>query len=74
MVDKDYQVRSSMKIEEEKIKSPIFAKCNNCYLVNLSYVKSIKGDEVILDDTSLKISRPKKTSFMNAFASFIGGY
>lgn len=47
-----------------------FARCNNCYLVNLRYVKSIKGYTVNLDDCELRISQPRKKSFVQVLAEY----
>lgn len=59
------------KIEEE-IPSSLFARCNIAYLVNLNYVKGIQGDDVLLPNESLKISRSKKKEFIENLTKFIG--
>lgn len=47
-----------------------FARCNNCYLVNLKKIKGIKDDSVLIGNDALKISRPKKKEFMGRLAEF----
>lgn len=57
--------------QEEKLQEKGFVRCNSCFLVNLSYVKGIKGYTVFLNDgTELKISQPKKKSFAQAVKDF----
>ncbi len=52
---------------EEKLRGKRFARCNSCYLVNLAYVASVRGYQLLLKDgTELQISQPKKKSFMQA--------
>ena len=52
---------------EEKLRGKRFARCNSCYLVNLAYVDTVKGYQLLLKDgTELQISQPKKKSFMQA--------
>ncbi len=52
---------------EKKVRGKSFARCNSCYLVNLAYVDSVKGYQLLLKDgTELQISQPKKKSFMQA--------
>ena len=63
---KDYEVWDSLANAESKLQKFGFAKCNNCYLVNLQFVKAFKGDYVTVADETLKVSRTYKQSFKNA--------
>lgn len=47
-----------------------FAKCNNCYLVNLRYVNGVRDECVVMGDELLKISRSKKKEFMQALSDY----
>ncbi|MBR1814466.1 MAG: response regulator transcription factor [Lachnospiraceae bacterium] len=59
--------------QEEKLREKGFVRCNSCYLVNLEYVDSLKGYTLYLKDgTELKISQPKKKSFLLALKEFHG--
>lgn len=59
--------------QEEKLQEKGFCRCNSCFLVNLSYVQSIKGYTVTLTDgTELKISQPKKKAFSQAVKDYYG--
>ena len=56
---------------EEKLRGKRFARCNSCYLVNLAYVDTVKGYQLLLKDgTELQISQPKKKTFMQAVAAY----
>lgn len=68
-----YTIRGTIKRMEEDFKGLPFYRCNNGYLVNLAYVSAVKGDDVIVRDHQLKISRPRKKSFMGALTQYIGG-
>ena len=50
-----------------------FARCNQCYLVNLQYVRGVENDFVQVGDARLEISRRQKAAFMTAVASYLGG-
>ncbi len=68
-----YSSRQSLSQVEENLSKHYFAKCNNCYLVNLKYVSNISGNDVELKDKSiLQISRSKKKNFVDAFLTYIG--
>ncbi len=52
---------------EDKLRGKGFARCNSCYLVNLAYVETVRGYQLLLKDgTELQISQPKKKRFMQA--------
>lgn len=57
---------------EELLSEKGFARCNNCYLVNLRYVTRWKGDSVFIKETELKISRSKKQAFISALNQYWG--
>lgn len=69
----NYKTKSSLVAAEKQLPSTVFVRCNSGYLVNLEYVRSIKGDEVKVADDVLLISRPKKQEFINRFTVYIGG-
>ncbi len=57
--------------EIEKDLSSDFARCSNCYVVNLKYINSIKSNIVsLLDGTTLFISRGRKEEFIKKFVEY----
>lgn len=62
----EYTQYGSLSKLEETLSEFNFARCNSCYLVNLQYVREIKGYTVILDNCELKISQPRKKAFVRA--------
>lgn len=71
--DRCVTCRGTMKVLEEQFSKYCFERCNVSYLVNLSYVKGIKKDMVLIGNEFIPISRNKKKNFMSALISFIGG-
>lgn len=63
-----YCVYDTMRNLEAILRNEGFARCNNCYLVNLAYVTAVHGDYVVLGGKELKISRHKKKNFLEALA------
>ncbi len=57
---------------EEELPRDRFARCNSCYLVNLQFVRGVKGDFVLIGKESLHISRSKKQEFISALVAFTG--
>lgn len=50
-----------------------FSQCNNCYLVNLRYVRWVHRNTVNVQGQELQISYPRKKTFMEALNQYIGG-
>ena len=49
-----------------------FSRCHNCYLVNLRYVVSLEGDDVVVGKEVLKIARTRKKEFLHSFTNYLG--
>lgn len=62
----------TMKDIENRLDGEPFYRCNNCYLVNLAHVKSVRGNFVQVGGFSLQISRPRKKDFMRALTDYLG--
>lgn len=69
----DYSSYSTITKAQQQLEEFDFALCNNCYLVNLRFVKSVRQYIVTVGNVELKISHPKKKSFMEALNNYIGG-
>ena len=68
--NKTYSVYARMNDAEKQYASHHFARCNSCYLVNLRYVRRVKGYTVSLEGVDLQISQPRKKEFMQSFLSY----
>jgi two-component system response regulator LytT len=63
----------TLKEVEAVLSEKVFVRCNSSYLVNLNYVRAIRGQTVLVDNDELPISRPKKKPFVQAVNDFLGG-
>lgn len=72
MKETDFTMLESMKNMEKKLAQYDFFRCNNYYLVNLKYVKSVEKNFVMIGKSQLQISRPRKKQFMEALTRYIG--
>jgi len=58
---------------EESLPNHHFLRCNNCYLVNPKYIKTVEKNFVIMmDGSELKISNPRKKAFMMELTEWLG--
>lgn len=65
------QQYGSLSQVEKELDATQFVRCNSCFLVNMQYVRGIKGYTLQLDDDELKISQPKKKRFMEAWEAWL---
>ncbi len=66
-------MRGQMGKIEEELTPYSFARCNDCYLINLNCVTEYTSTNVKLGDTELPISRRKRKEFMEKLSNFLGG-
>ena len=71
--DGDVSVYGSLKNVESTLPEKQFVKCNNCYLVNLSHVSSVKGFTAIVGGEELTLSRSRKKEFLQALGAYMEG-
>ena len=71
-VDGVYESYGTLKKIEPALLAADFAKCNNCYLVNLRQVTGLKGYTVTVGKDELQISHPKKKEFVKALNDYLG--
>ena len=73
LVDEVIEVTGTISKAEEKLKDYGFLKCNQCYLVNPSYISKIQGLELTVGNSILLISRPRKKAFLEELANWYSG-
>ena len=67
----DYSVRDSLERAEAALGGN-FARCNQCYLVNLAYVTQFGQSSIEVAGSELAVSRNRKKSFMQALTNYLG--
>ncbi|EOL47746.1 LytR/AlgR family response regulator transcription factor [Enterococcus caccae] len=67
-----FTVLDTMKNMEKRLSDKGFFRCNNGYIVNLKYVRSVDKNTVDVGGHLLPISRPRKKLFMEALTDYIG--
>ncbi len=68
-----FSVRDSLRNAEQSLQEEAFARCNQCYLVNLQHVTDVRDDYVTVAGTQLEISRRNRKSFLESVVAYIGG-
>lgn len=68
-----YSVRGSLRDAVQQLEAYSFAKCNQCYLVNLQHVTDVRDEYVTVAGAALEISRRNRKTFLDAVVAYIGG-
>lgn len=66
------ETAGSLKQEEKRLGDLGFFRCNYCYLVNLHYVSSVRGNMVTVGGNALEVSRNRKKDFLKRLSEFYG--
>lgn len=56
------------------LKKHHFAFCNQCYLVNLAFVKGIDDGFLLINDEKIRIASSRKKAFMQELTAYIGEF
>lgn len=62
----------TLRAVAEKFKNYPFVMCNRCYLVNLRYVKEVRGDDVYVGNDVLQISKARRKDFIGRLNGYFG--
>jgi len=69
---KENTMRGTLSDMEKALAGCHFSKCNQCYLVNLKNVISVRKDSVLVGKHELMISRPRRKQFLEELTDYIG--
>lgn len=66
-----YRQYATMSSVEQRLSDYPFARCNNCYLVNLAYVEKVKGFSVTVGGEVLQMSQTRKKEFLQRLTEYL---
>ncbi len=64
--------KGTMRETMEELNGLDFFQCNKGYLINLEYVDAVSGNDVIIGDEYLQVSRAKKKPLIDALNEYMG--
>jgi DNA-binding LytR/AlgR family response regulator len=68
-----YEVYGKLSDEEQRLGAEHFVRCSNPFLVNLSAVRAVSGNTVLLiGGERLPISRSMKKNFLEQYVDYLG--
>lgn len=69
----NYPAHGTLTKIREQLEPQGFSLCNNCYLVNLKYVRKVQDYRVMVGQDWLQISHPRRKAFLDTLNNYIGG-
>ena len=69
-----FKARGKLSEAEEKLRPYHFAKAGESYLVNLAHLKSLDGNNIIVGEERLPVSRRCRSELLSAFTRYRGGF
>lgn len=67
----DYETKGAMREVEQSLGEDNFFRCNKCYLVNLEHVDGIRGNDLIVGNDLIQVSRARKKELMNRLNNYM---
>ncbi len=64
LADRVVEARGTLKEVQKILEGHGFVRCNSCYLVNSRYIDAVEGYQVSIKGFTLKISQPRRKTFM----------
>ncbi len=65
------QTKGTIREMEENLKDDYFFLCNKGFLVNLALVDRIQGNDILMGEELVQVSRAKKKPFMDALNKYM---
>ena len=72
LVNEEIKGSGTLKSLYTNLKKHHFAFCNQCYLVNLAFVKGIDDGFLLINNEKIRIASSRKKSFMQEVTAYIG--
>lgn len=72
LVNDEIKGSGTLKSLYTNLKKHHFAFCNQCYLVNLAFVKGIDDGFLLINNEKIRIASSRKKSFMQELTAYIG--
>lgn len=69
----DFTRRGQLSELTSSAKFAGFVRSNSCYLVNCYHIKGLDGDDLIVNDKRLSVSRRRRKELLQVLAEYIGG-
>ena len=69
----DFTVKGTMRSAAQELEGCAFARCNNCYLVNLAHFQELREDTAYVGGDALKVSRSRRKEFLEAILRYQRG-
>lgn len=74
MIETEHRIRKKIKEMAKELPQEMFAVIHRSYLVNMKYIKSFQGNQVVLaDGTILPVSKGSKEQFMEQMMRYMRG-
>ena len=70
-IEQDINTKGTIREMEETLRDDYFFLCNKGFLVNLALVDKVQGNDIMMGDSLVQVSRAKKKPFMDALNKYM---
>lgn len=70
-LDGDFETKGTMRDTDNQFDPRKYFRCNRCYLVNLEFVETYQGSDIMVNGDTIQVSRSRRKPFLDALNEYM---
>ena len=70
-LDGDFETKGTMRDTDNQFNPKRYFRCNRCYLVNLEFVETYQGSDIMVNGDTIQVSRSRRKPFLDALNEYM---
>ena len=70
-LDGDFETKGTMRDTDNQFDPKKYFRCNRCYLVNLEFVETYQGSDIMVNGDTIQVSRSRRKPFLDALNEYM---
>ncbi len=70
-LDGDFETKGTMRDTDNQFNPRRYFRCNRCYLVNLEFVETYQGSDIMVNGDTIQVSRSRRKPFLDALNEYM---
>ena len=67
----NFVTKGTIRDAESQLDAKRFFRCNRCYLVNLEFVETYQGSDIMVNGDTIQVSRSRRKPFLDALNEYM---
>ena len=70
-LDGDFETKGTMRDTDNQFNPKRYFRCNRCYLVNLEFVETYQGSDIMVNGDTIQVSRSRRKPFLDVLNEYM---